>query len=92
MTKQPNRRIRYRKNDMELLIKALQSYVNKTIDILEYKDTSKTANYIDPVLAQIMHKWGTSDLQIIAAAMYDYGYIEGIRAERMRRKTAPINK
>lgn len=88
MTKKSNISVRYSKIDLEILIKVLQCYVNETIDILGHKCTVETARYIDPVLTQLKRRWGTSEPQIIAAAMYNYGYIEGIRAERARRKQA----
>lgn len=66
------------------LMGLVHSYAVEVVNILEHSRFDKIMIYIDPVLTRLKCEWGTSDPNIIAAAMYKYGYIEGKSDTRRR--------
>lgn len=67
------------------IVKAIHNYAVEMVNILGYSNFNEIMIYIDPVLTLLKRRWETSDQYIIAAAMYNYGYIEGKSDERKRR-------
>lgn len=67
------------------LIGVIHAYAVEVVNILEHSRFDKIMIYIDPVLTRLKCEWGTSNPNIIAAAMYKYGYIEGKSDERKRK-------
>lgn len=67
------------------VVKAMHNYAVEMVDILGFSNFNEIMIYIDPVLTLLKRKWETLDQYIIAAAMYNYGYIEGKSEERKRK-------
>lgn len=67
------------------LLKSVYLYAEEVVDILGFLNFNEIMIFIDPVLTRLKCEWGTSDPNIIAAAMYKYSYIEGKSDERKRK-------
>lgn len=75
----------YSRKDRTLLMKVMESYAKETVDILGHSIITETIAYISPVVDCLKRQWNTNHPSIIAAAMYEYGYMEGKNDERKRR-------
>lgn len=78
-------RIYFKEKTRRKILRSVHLYAEEMVDILGYSNISGTSVYIDPVLTLFKRRWEVSDQNIIAAAMYNYGYIEGKSDERKRR-------
>lgn len=81
----PSARTYLKERTRRKLLKSIHFYAEEMVNILGYSNFNEIMIYIDPVLTLLKRRWETSDQYIIAAAMYNYGYIEGKSDERKRR-------
>lgn len=83
--KKPSVRTVLKGKSRRRILKCVHLYAEEVVDILGFSIFSEIMMFIDPVLTLLKRQWETSDPNIIAAAMYKYGYIEGKSDERQRR-------
>lgn len=81
----PSMRTYFSAKTRKKLMGIVHAYAVEVVNILEHSRFDKIMIYIDPVLTLLKRQWETSDPNIIAAAMYKYGYIEGKSDERKRK-------